>query len=53
MRQRALITDAIHNIPDLLTRWPDADEALIGAMLEVVGRKHSEWAELADSAKRK
>lgn len=28
------LLDAIHNLPDLLTRWPDADEELIWQLLE-------------------
>jgi len=31
--------DAVHNIPDLVTRWPECDESLLLGMLRDYDRK--------------
>ncbi|MBL0215086.1 MAG: hypothetical protein IPQ07_14510 [Myxococcales bacterium] len=33
------LMDAVHNIPELLTRWEDCNEALLQGMLEDFDRK--------------
>lgn len=46
--QLADLMDAIHNIPDLLGRWEDCDEALLIAMLEDYDAKWSPTVRLAE-----
>jgi len=35
---------AVHNLPDLLMRWPDLDEASQAGALRRFEEKHPEWA---------
>lgn len=38
-----MLLDAVHNLPDLLLRWPDANESWIRADLEQVESRFEEW----------
>lgn len=45
--QLADLMDAVHNIPDLASRWDECDEALLVGMLEDYDRKWSPTITLA------
>lgn len=34
------LMDAVENVPDLMARWPDIDEALVYGQLEDIERKY-------------